>query len=335
MMDLPELIILDVGHGNCAILRDTDAVTVIDCPPTAILFETIDYLGIDVIDHILISHADFDHASGLPALLSRVAVRNVYVNPDADKRSKAWKEIREALGLADKKGTNVHVSLTSQLSRKIRSGQVEIEILAPSLQMALSGSGGEDPKGRSLTSKSMSAVIGLIHASRRIALLTGDIDEVGLDNLLKEHTDIEAQILVFPHHGGNPGKADGRDFAQNLCNLVKPELVIFSLDRDRFENPREEIMQGVVSAVPDARVMCTQLSRRCALDVPRTGLPHLTNLPARGLASNSCCGGSISVKMDGKETTYAPLLALHRAFISNKAHIPMPLCLKHLVDMKV
>ena len=31
MRDLPELLILDVGHGNCAILRDTMAVTIIDC----------------------------------------------------------------------------------------------------------------------------------------------------------------------------------------------------------------------------------------------------------------------------------------------------------------
>ncbi len=40
MMDLPELIVLDVGHGNCAILLDTKAVTVIDCPPAITLLET-------------------------------------------------------------------------------------------------------------------------------------------------------------------------------------------------------------------------------------------------------------------------------------------------------
>jgi len=28
MMDLPELIIVDVGHGNCAVLQDTEGVVV-------------------------------------------------------------------------------------------------------------------------------------------------------------------------------------------------------------------------------------------------------------------------------------------------------------------
>ena len=49
MMDLPELIILDVGHGNCAILLDTKAVTVIDCPPAITLLDTLERLGIRTI----------------------------------------------------------------------------------------------------------------------------------------------------------------------------------------------------------------------------------------------------------------------------------------------
>lgn len=32
-MEFPELIILDVGHGNCALLRDTEGTVLIDCPP--------------------------------------------------------------------------------------------------------------------------------------------------------------------------------------------------------------------------------------------------------------------------------------------------------------
>jgi hypothetical protein len=46
MRDLPELIVLDVGHGNCALLRDTEAVTVIDCPPTTTLLDTLTFLFI-------------------------------------------------------------------------------------------------------------------------------------------------------------------------------------------------------------------------------------------------------------------------------------------------
>ena len=122
MKDLPELIVLDVGHGNCALLLDTEAVTVFDCPPTTTLLDTLMQLDISTIDQVLISHADFDHASGLLALLDEATVRKVYINPDAAKKSKAWREIRAALARAETMGTEVYPSLTSVLSRKIRSG---------------------------------------------------------------------------------------------------------------------------------------------------------------------------------------------------------------------
>lgn len=199
-MSLPELFILDVGHGNCAILRDTRAVTVIDCPPTSILLETLGRLGIDVIDHVLISHADLDHAGGLLQILDEVTIRNVYINPDADNKSKTWMDIRTALEQAEEAGTEVHTSLTSKLSKKIDSGQIEIEILAPSTGVALGGSGGEDLEGRRLSSHSVCAVIGLVHNSYRVALLPGDLDEIGLDNLLKRQKNMRAHVLIFPHH---------------------------------------------------------------------------------------------------------------------------------------
>ncbi len=183
MMRLPELIILDVGHGNCAILQDSNAVTVIDCPQRSMLVDTLERLGIETIDHILISHSDLDHAGGLTTLLDEITVRNVYINPDANNQSKTWVDIRIALELAHDRGTEVHTSLTSTLSKKIKSGQVEIEILAPSLGVALGGSGGPDLASRKQTSNTMSVVIGLMHNSSRIILFPGDMSEHGLDNL--------------------------------------------------------------------------------------------------------------------------------------------------------
>ncbi len=330
MIDLPELIILDVGHGNCAILRDTKTVTVIDCPPALTLLETLERLGISTVDQVLISHADLDHIGGLVNLLEDVTVRNVYINPDADKKSRTWKDIRIALGLAEDRGTEIHVGLTTQLTKKINSGQIEIEILAPSTEVALSGAGGDDPEDRKLTSNSMSVVIGLIHNSYRVALLPGDVDGMGLDNLLKKQKDIEAQILIFPHHGGLPGDTDGQEFAQKLCALVKPHLILFSLDRNRFGNPREDIMRGVLSAAPDAHIVCTQLSRKCAAVLPDSNFNHLTTLPALGRAKGKCCGGTISIKINGKQTIYAPLLTLHRDFVSDKGTVPEPMCLQRL-----
>ncbi len=334
MIDFPELLILDIGHGNCAILRDTDTVTVIDCPPSATVVDVLERQGINTIDNLLISHSDVDHAGGLPNLLKKVFVRNVYVNPDADKKGakgNLWKGIRIALGLAEKRGTVVHPSLTTSLSKKITSGQVAIEILSPSPIIALGGVGGDDLEGRTQSSNSMSVVIGLVHDSYRVALLPGDIDENGLDNLLKDQQNIAAQILVFPHHGGSPGKnVDSRNFATKLCRHVQPKLVVFSHGRNRFQNPRKDIMQGVLLAAPNAHVMCTQLSKQCSISSPFSDFSHLTNLPAAGFLSDSCCGGTIVIEINGNQTRYMPSLSEHRAFVTDTMKVPTPLCLYQL-----
>jgi beta-lactamase superfamily II metal-dependent hydrolase len=314
VQDLPELIILDVGHGNCAILRDTRAVTVIDCGYDGLsLVKTLMRLNIDTVDHVIVSHADMDHIGGLELLLETLPVQHVYLNADAKKMGKAWQNILGALELAEQSETRVQVGLTTS-SPKITSGEVDIEILSPSPSLALSGSGGTYLQGRSLDSNTMSVVIGLVHKSCRVALLPGDMSEFSLHSLLRKHQNIEAKVLVFPHHGGCSGGIDDQAFAQKLCGLVKPDLVVFSLHRSLYDNPQEEIVQGVVTACPTTHIMCTQLSRKCAPAPFALNMSHLTDLPPQG-NRNTCCGGTIRIRIDGEQTTYEPSFDLHRRFV--------------------
>lgn len=328
MMSLPELIILDVGHGNCAILRDTNGVIIIDCPQGVTLIETLENLSIKEISHILISHADADHIAGIINLLSNetIKINNVHLNPDLSRETEIWRDLLIALKDARLRlGTVVYTELTTRKTGELNVGQVLVEILAPTPELALVGGVGRTVDERRLNPNSTSAVVGLVHDSHRVAILGADIDRVGLDQLLNERSELKADILVFPHHGGRPGGADGQTVAQQLCDLVKPNLVIFSIGRGKFENPREEIVEGVVTSVPKAHILCTQLSRNCADSVPDSEPPHLNALPARGRGrtSNSCCGGTVSIKIAGNKTTYAAGIAAHQQFIDRVSH---PLC---------
>src|SRR5579884_2486781 len=64
-MDLPELIVLDVGHGNCALVRDIHGTIIIDCPLGSTLMKTLRQLNIREIASVLLSHADEDHIGGV------------------------------------------------------------------------------------------------------------------------------------------------------------------------------------------------------------------------------------------------------------------------------
>ncbi len=327
-MDSPELIILDVGHGNCALIRDVNDVIIIDCPPGGTLAETLEHLSIKEILHILISHSDADHIGGIIDLLSNedIKIHNVHLNPDAIKKSEIWLDLRVALKDARQRfGTKVSSELTTTKTGSLNIGSVNIEVLAPTPELILSGAGGTDLQGRRLTSNSISAVIGIVHNSHRVALLAADIDNVGFDNLIQEEKQLTAEILVFPHHGGRSGGGDSQTFAQRFCSLIQPKLIIFSIDRNRFNNPRVEIIEGLRSSVPDAHILCTQLSQQCAASLPSLKPTHLNTFPAKGLISNSCCGGTITIKIDGNRTTYTEM-ALHKEFIVNQ--VTSPICRK-------
>lgn len=103
-------------------------------------------------------------------------------------------------------------------------------------------------------------------------------------------------------------------------------MIFFSFDRNKFDNPREEIIRGIKSAVPNAYITCTQLSKKCAVQLPTIKTDHLSKLPAKGQASNSCCGGTILIKMNGKDTLSTSLFKEHEQFV--KSVVPTPVCLK-------
>lgn len=330
-MEYPELVILDVGHGNCALLRDTEGVVLIDCPPGSVLPETLNYLGIEEISHVLISHADQDHIAGiLQLLLSKsIRVNNIHLNSDWLRDTEIWRDVCSALGDARRRsGVNIEVQLTTSTTGRHNVGQVNIQVLAPVPELAAAGVGGRDLEGRRLRANSISAVISLVYNTRRVAILAGDLDQVGLDNLLKEDVGLQADILVFPHHGGRPGSgASSKIFAQQLCKLVQPKLVVFSIDRSLHNNPNDEIMEGVLSSVPDAHIVCTQLSEKCSVTLPSEISSHLNELPAKGIASKKCCGGTILVEIGKEANTYTPSLDAHRNFI---AQYPNSICRKLL-----
>ncbi len=322
-MSLPELIILDVGHGNCALLRDINGVILVDCPPGSVLMETLEYFAITEISHVLISHADKDHIAGLPQLLlSNVKVNNIHLNSDWLKDTDIWKDVLSALGDARKRhGVIVEAQLTMTTTGRLNVGEVGIEILAPSPELAISGVGGRDTYGKRLSTNTLSAVVSLIYNKRRVAILAGDLDQTGLNNLIGEITDLQADVLVFPHHGGRSGAgANSQAFAHRLSELVKPQLVIFSIDRSRYENPNDEIMKGILQAVPEVHIMCTQLSEKCVKSLPSIAPSHLGSFPSMGSMDNKCCGGTILIEFGEDKNAYTPLLDIHKNFVAQYPH---------------
>ncbi len=327
-MSDPSLAILDVGHGNCAVLID-DRVVVVDAGPGTTLLDFLESEGIKEIEAVLISHADEDHIKGLVSLFESktVVVRLVRINSDAMKNSPTWNDLTYLLDEANKAGAvRFEVGLTTNQTGDFDTAAVRIEILAPTPGLAAKGPGSHDHKGRRLTSNSMSAVVRLLRNGKPKVLLPGDIDEIGLENLLDAGGDIAAEIAVFPHHGGGVASGNLSSFATSFCRAGKAEKLVFSVGRGRYDTPRPEIIAAVLSEIPKVRILCTQLSEHCASQLPTTDPPHLTSKVSRGKELRRCCAGTISLSLAEKEATVFPILTAHAEFIEGAA--PSALCMK-------
>lgn len=327
-MTEPNVTILDVGHGNCAVLVD-DKVVVIDAGPGTTLLDFLKEEGIKEVAVVLISHADEDHIKGLVSLFESqtVVVRLVRINSDGIKNSPTWNDLMYLLDEANKAGrVRFEVGLTTNQTGDFDTGRIRIEILAPTPGLAAKGPGSHDHKGRKLSSNSMSAVIRLLRQGKPLVLLPGDIDEVGLENVLESGTDISAEIAVFPHHGGGASSGNLSGFASSFCKASQPGKLLFSIGRGRYDTPKPEVVAAALREIPKVRVLCTQLSEHCASQLPTSDPGHLTSKVSKGKEFRRCCAGSISVSLTEKEANLLPILEAHAEFIGSAA--PSALCMK-------
>lgn len=320
----PSLTILDVGHGSCAILAEAGRIVVFDAGPKSDLLEFLQQHQIDTIDLLMISHADSDHLEGLIAILgtNAIEVKMVRLNTDSLKGSDLWNDLLFELDALQKLGrTDFSPALTEGDSGRFDSSEVALEIVGPSGYLAAKGPGSKDIRNRKITTNSISAVIRVLYKGAPVALLAGDMDVIGLDEIVRGGKDMTAPILVFPHHGGNAA-TNIAEFAEQLSHLVHPEQVLFSIGRGRYGTPIPEVIDRVRRVNPDVKIACTQLSEHCATVLPTTDHTHISPVFANGRDERRCCAGSITFSLG--DIGEFPLWREHQDFISVFA--PSALC---------
>ena len=319
---MTKIVIMDVGHGNCAVVYEDENCVVIDAGPGTALLEFMLENEIKIVEEMLISHADTDHLKGVQTLLDQddIIVKSVRLNSDAAKDSKQWDGVLCSLNDRRCRGEiQFEVQLVAGLAMSFCD--TDLEVLAPSSYLAGKGPGSRDSEDRAIRTNTISAVV-RVQTFERSVLFTGDIDDLGLTHLLSTNQDLRADVLVFPHHGGRVSDSatsdQNRRFAERLLREVAPSIVVFSISRTQYPNPRPEII-GAVKADPSRKVMCTQMSRQCMHESPNTD-EHLAQVFAAGRGSGSCCAGSIVLS----RADVFPSVASHTEFVRGEA--PNALC---------
>ncbi|HLP39551.1 ComEC/Rec2 family competence protein [Lacibacter sp.] len=316
-----DISIIDVGHGNATVIHDNSETIVIDCGSHgAGLLQFLQDRNITEIKRVYLSHADQDHIGGLLSLLSsdEISVREVYLNSDGSKASKLWNDLITILH--DKSRTQkitFEVSIHDELP-PINAGSISITPMGPSKYLVGKGVGNTDRKNRKITSNSISSSFLVIYQDVPLVFLSGDIDQISLDEITYNGKTIKAASLVFPHHGGKIEEGNVVNFTNELIAATQPSTVVFSIGRRRFSNPRPEVINAVKKSKVKTRIACTQLSEHCCADLPKENSAHLHAYYAKGKHLKECCGGTYVLNLDNAITEF-PISQDHQAFITASA----------------
>lgn len=203
---------VSVGHGTSVFVEFPDGSNMLyDCgrlgsPRRAT--ESVSALlwsrGVTHLDAIVISHADGDHYNGVPGLLERFSVGQVYVSPVMfDRETEGLRFLRNSIEEAD-----IPLAMLKAGDRLVVGENASVTVLHPTTRGVLG-------------SDNANSLVLLIEAFGRRILLPGDLETPGMEGVLREEP-IDCDLVMAPHHG-----SAGSDPVRFLA-WSTPETVVVS-----------------------------------------------------------------------------------------------------------
>jgi len=186
---------LDVGHGQAILtqlpgranlLFDAGSLHKSDIGGRTVT-PFLDYIGINKIEAIIISHNDVDHINGIPEIVGHCRVGGVYANDAFFAQADQWGTAKFLT--EDLKKRDLQVDTLDEKPKF--SKKADIRILWPSEHTS---------QYDKLSDNDKSAVILIEFADTKI-LLCSDIERFAQQELFRLYPALKADVVVVPHHG--------------------------------------------------------------------------------------------------------------------------------------
>lgn len=224
------LSLLDVGQGQAVVLELPGGTRLlIDGggsnsprfdPGQALVAPALAYNRAPRLDMVINSHPDADHLRGLLYILDAFAVREYMHNTEPPHPAET-QEMERLLRRIP------HRALKAGDVLPLPSGEgppLRLEVLHP-------------PPG-AVTGNDGSLTLRLVRGEHGLALLTGDLERNGLRALLASGRDLQADVLLAPHHGS------ARSLLPEFYAAVAPRLVLASCGAEnRYGYPANTLVQ--------------------------------------------------------------------------------------------
>lgn len=258
---------LDIGQGDALLIRSREnRFILIDTGPGERILHALDrnWQQDQIIDVLVITHPDEDHAAGAIALLERGLVANIWAGANMRESSnKLWQLIEQAAG-----ATNVPISYLTLGDQFLFGCCLLFNTVWPPIE----------PSNKGTNETSLSFLI----SDGDFDLLTlgdlGHTQELAVANYLEQNfTSLDLEVLKVSHHGSKTSTS--KAFLERL----DPELAIISAGRNnRYGHPAPDVISTLESE--NIEIYRTDLLGDIFLEVVDS-LDAKLNVSYRGLAN--------------------------------------------------
>lgn len=217
------VLFVDVGQGDAiVVIADDGSTLLVDGGKSPkVLAARLASLQLKGIDILVATHADSDHIGGLLAAFDAFDVLNVYWN-GATKTTNVFEEF---LSTAKDEGAQL---LIPKVGEVIKVGSLPVTVVHPGVLT-------DDANNDSIV------LVGGCEGAR--FLLTGDAEEPAEQQLLKQPTNLDIDVLKVGHHGSKSGTTDA------FIAAVTPKTAIISAGlTNAYDHPDASVIDRLKKA---------------------------------------------------------------------------------------
>lgn len=218
-----------VGQADCTLIINNSKTMLIDAGDKTdgkLIANCLKQLGIEKIDYLIGTHSDDDHIGGMMDIVNNFEIQNLYM-PQKEANNQSYIELKK----------NINIQKI-EINDIIKIGEATAII--------------KWVDNEEKYSDNNSSIVLQLNYKDKKYLFTGDIETKVENELIKQNTLEEIDVLKVAHHGSNSSTSE------KFLNAIKPKSVIVSSGSTYNKFPNVECLKRILKLVNKESIFITE-----------------------------------------------------------------------------
>ncbi len=218
-----------VGQADCTLIINNGKTMLIDAGDKTdgkLIANCLKQLGIEKIDYLIGTHSDDDHIGGMINIVNNFEIQNLYM-PQKEANNQSYIELKK----------NINIQKI-EINDIVKIGEATAIV--------------KWVDNEEKYSDNNSSIVLQLNYKDKKYLFTGDIETKVENELIKQNTLEEIDVLKVAHHGSNSSTSE------KFLNAIKPKSVIISSGSTYNKFPNVECLKRILKLVNKESIFITE-----------------------------------------------------------------------------